>query len=196
MKNGMLSVLISLLIANIFVLAVMLWMPVMRREKAFFGVRVSREIYRGEGRSILRRYWLCLLASFVALEAIGFLTAYYRGNFVYALVTHFVSLLVAFVLYANFAREVRPFRQVSEAKKFATPLQTRSLADYTHIALEALIVLLVITPTVVLVYYYPSLPERVPVHWGLHGEPNGWARKTLNVTPTGKVSSWPNNEIP
>jgi uncharacterized membrane protein len=181
MKNEMLSVLISLLIANIFVLAVMLWMPVIRREKAFFGVRVSREFFTGEGRGILRRYWLCLLAAFVALEAIGFLTAYYRGNFAYALVTHVVSYLVAFALYANFAREVRPFRLASEAKKFATPLQTRSLAEYTHVALEALIVLLVIAPTVVLIYYYPALPERVPVHWGVHGEPNGWARKTLST---------------
>lgn len=179
MKNGTLSVLIPLLMANLLVLAVLLWMPVVRGEKAFFGVRVSRETYLGEGRRILHRYWLCLLAAFLALEAIGFLTAYYRRNFAFALVTHFLSYFVAFALYSNFAREVRPFRLVSDAKKFATPLQTRNLADYTHIVLEALIVLLTIAPTVALIYYYPALPERVPVHWGVNGQPDGWARKTF-----------------
>lgn len=181
MKNGMLSAMISMLITNVAVLAVLLWMPVIRGEKAFFGVRVSREVYNGEGRSILRRYWLCMLAAFTALEAVGFLMAYYRRNFSYAVITHFGSLLVAFTLYARFAREVRPFRLASEAKKFATPLQTRRLADYTHIALEVLIVLLVIAPTVVLIYYYPAVSERVPVHWGLNGQPDRWARKTFST---------------
>ncbi|HEY0543777.1 MAG TPA: DUF1648 domain-containing protein [Pyrinomonadaceae bacterium] len=181
MKNSMLSVLIPLLMTNMLVLAVLLWMPVIRGEKAFFGVRVSRETYLGEGRRILRRYWLCLLAAFFALEAIGFLTAYYRRNFAFALVTHFLSYFAAFALYSNFAREVRPFRVVSDATKFATPLQTRRLADYTHLLLEATVVLLTIAPTVVLIYYYPALPERVPVHWGINGQPDRWARKTFST---------------
>jgi uncharacterized membrane protein len=181
MKNGMLSVLIPMLVVNLLVLGVLMWMPVIRGEKAFFGVRVSRETYLGEGHRILRRFWLCLLAAFLALEAIGFLTAYYQRNFMYALAADVVSYLAAFLLYASFAREARPFRLASDATKFATPLQTRRLADYTHILLEALIVLLVIAPTVALVYFYPMLPERVPVHWGLNGQPDGWARKTFTT---------------
>lgn len=181
MKNGTLSILIPMLVVNLLVLGLLLWMPVMRREKAFFGVRVSRETYLGEGRRILRRFWLCLLAAVLALEAIGFLTAYYRRNFMYAAAAEIVGYLAAFLLYSSFAREVRPFRLVSDATKFATPLQTRRLADYTHVLLEALIVLLVIAPTVALIYYYPALPERVPVHWGINGQPDGWARKTLTT---------------
>ncbi|MBV9209996.1 MAG: DUF1648 domain-containing protein [Acidobacteria bacterium] len=181
MKNELFTVLILLLVSNLLALAVLLWMPVIRGEKAFFGVRVSRETYLGEGRRILRRYWLCLLAAFFALEAIGFLTAYYRRNFAFALAANFASYFVAFALYANFAREVRPFRVLSEATKFATPLQTRRLADYTHPLLEALVLLLTIAPTVVLIYYYPALPERVPVHWGLNGQPDRWTRKSFST---------------
>lgn len=181
MKNETLSVLIALLVADLLVLAVLLWMPVMRGEKAFFGVRVSREVYEGEGRRVLRRYWLCLLATFTALEAIGLLTAYYRNNFLYAAAAYVASVPLAFVLYSNFAREMRPFRLVSEAKKFATSLRTRRLADYTFPVLEILVVLLTIAPIVVLSYYYPALPERVPVHWGLNGQPDRWARKSFST---------------
>jgi uncharacterized membrane protein len=181
MNSNEFSILILLLSVDAIVMAVLILMPVLRREHAFFGVRVSREIYEGEGRRILHRYWLCLIASFVALGAIGVLTAYYRRNFIYAVVSYLVTYPVAFALYANFAREVRPFRIVNDAKKFATSLRTRRLADYTTVVLEALIVVLAITPFVVLVYYYPAIPERVPVHWGFNGMPDRWARKTFST---------------
>jgi uncharacterized membrane protein len=181
MKNELLWVLVLLLAADFVVLGVLLWMPVMRGAKAFFGVRVSPEIYQGVGRQILRRYRLCLLALFVALEVLGFLTAYYRNNFAYAVVAYVVTVPLAFALYTNFAREVRPFRLPSEVTKFATSLRTRRLADYTIFALEALIPLLVIAPVVALVYYYPAIPERVPVHWNLKGVPDRWADKSFST---------------
>ncbi len=181
MKNVTLSVLIPLLIADVLVLGVLMWMPVMRGEKAFFGVRVSREIYAGEGRRIVRRYWLSVLAIFIALEAAGMLTAYYRNNFLYAVAAYAVSVPIAFILYTAFAREVRPFRLPSEATKFASSLHTRRLSEYTFFALEVLIVILAIAPVIMLVYYYPALPERVPVHWGVNGQPDGWARKSFST---------------
>ncbi len=195
MKNETLSVLIPLLIGDLLVLGVLMWMPVMRGEKAFFGVCVSREIYAGEGRRILRRYWLCLLAAFTALEAAGILTAYYRNNFLYAAAAYVVSVPVAFILYINFAREVRPFRVPGEATRFATSLHTRRMAEYTHFALEALIVLLTFAPVAVLAYYYPALPERVPIHWNVKGQPDGWARKTFSTVfflpvLVGYLQSW------
>ncbi len=43
---------IGLLVAEVLVLAVFAWLPVMRGERAFFGVRVDAETYaaRGGGR--------------------------------------------------------------------------------------------------------------------------------------------------
>lgn len=195
MKNEMLTVLILLLVADLIVLAVLMWTPVMRREKSFFGVRVSREMYVGEGRRILRRYWLCLAAIFIALEAVGLLTAYYRNNFLYAAATYVASLPLAFGVYTMFAREVRPFRLPVETTKFASSLRTRRLADYTSILLEIATILMVVAPTVALIYYYPALPERIPVHWGFNGEPDRWARKTFSAVfflpvLAGYMQSW------
>ncbi len=181
MKGENLAVLISLGATDLLVLLVLVFMPIMRRERAFFGVRVSREIYEGIGKRILRRYWLCLVATFLAFAAIGFLTSVYRRNFLYAIVSYLLTLLVAFLLYASFAREVRPFREISDTKKFATSLNTRRLADYTHYALEVVIVLLTIAPVFVLIYYYPTIPERVPVHWGFNGMPDRWAHKSFST---------------
>lgn len=181
MKGEELSILIIVLVADALVMSVLFLMPTLRREKAFFGVRVSREVYEGEGRRILRRYWLCLAAAFLGLGAIGFLTSYYRRNWVYAVVSYLVAYPIAFTLYASFARDVMPFRLVDDAKKFATSLRTRKLADYTSYVLEAMIGPLVIVPFFVLAYYYPALPERVPVHWGLGGIPDRWAAKTLST---------------
>lgn len=181
MKGSESSILIVTLVVDALVMVILFLMPVLRREKAFFGVRVSRETYVGEGRKILRRYWLCLTASFVALGAVGFMTAYFRRNIVYAVIAYLITFPVALILYANFARDVRPFRLISDAKKFASSLQTRTLSKYTIIVLEFLIVVLAITPFVILVYFYPALPERVPVHWGFKGLPDRWAHKTLST---------------
>ncbi len=181
MKSETLPVLIVMLCADALVLAVLLWMPVMRKERAFFGVRVSREIYAGEGRRILRRYWLSMAAVFGALTAVGLITSYLRNNFLYAAAAYALSLPFSFVLYAGFAREVRPFRVPSDISRFAGSLKTRRLADYTIAGLEILIVLLMIAPPIILTYYYPALPERVPVHWGLNGQPDVWARKSFST---------------
>lgn len=181
MKSEILPVLIVMLCADALVLAVLLWMPVMRKERGFFGVRVSRETYVGEGRRILRRYWLSLAAVFGALTAVGLITSYFRNNFLYAAVAYVASLPFSFFLYASFAREVRPFRVPSDISRFAGSLKTRRLADYTFIGLEILIVILALAPPIILAYYYPALPERVPVHWGLNGQPDRWARKTFST---------------
>lgn len=181
MKGSEFPIFIIVLVVEVVVMTVLILMPIIRQEKAFFGVRVSRDDYEGEGRKILHRYWLCLIASFVALGAIGLFTSYYRRNFMYGIVSYLVTYPVAFALYANFAREVRPFRLVSDAKKFATSLRTRKLNDYTIVVLELLVVVLTITPFVILTYYYPAIPERVPVHWGFGGVPDRWARKTIST---------------
>lgn len=181
MKGSEFPIFIIVLGVEVVVMAVLILMPIMRQEKAFFGVRVSRDVYDGEGRRILRRYWLCLIASFVALGAIGLFTSYYRRNFMYGVISFLATFPVAFALYASFAREVRPFRLVNDAKKFATSLRTRKLRDYTFVVLELLVAVLTITTFVILAYHYPSIPERVPVHWGFGGIPDRWARKTIST---------------
>jgi uncharacterized membrane protein len=53
-----------------------------------------------------------------------------------------------------------------------------SLNDYTSIPVEFLVVTLSLAPILVLIYFYPVLPERIPVFLNLHGEVEKWAAKS------------------
>src|SRR2546423_12160944 len=103
------SILIWLLV-DAAVLASFFWMPVMRGEDAFFGVRVDAQFYRGEGRRILHRYWFWLLMLFVEIEAIGILVSIYRTELPLARIASLpLVVLPAIILYIIFYRQVKPF---------------------------------------------------------------------------------------
>jgi uncharacterized membrane protein len=173
---------ILLLAFDLLMLAIFIFAPVMRGEDAFFGVRVSPETYKGEGRRILHRYWFWLVMTFVEIEGIGLLVSFYRGRTEFAQVApRLVLLPVIMLLYIIFYRQAKRLEMVEEHQRFASSLKTRRLADYTNLALEIAIVLLTVAPVLLLVYYYPQLPERIPVHWNWRGEPDGWARKSYFV---------------
>jgi uncharacterized membrane protein len=164
---------------DLILLAFFMFMPVMRGEDAFFGVRVSPEVYRGEGRRILRRYWFWLALTFLEIEAIGLLVSSYRGSSEFAQVAPRLLLMPCVMLfYVIFYKQAKRLELVEEHQRFASSLKQRHLSDYTNLALEAAIVLLTAAPVLLLVYYYPQLPERIPTHWNWRGEPDGWTRKS------------------
>jgi uncharacterized membrane protein len=169
----------TLLFAEVVLLAVFLWLPVMGGARAFFGVRVEPQTLRGEGRRTLRRYWLTLAASFVLICALGYYASARFNEPSLLVLACLASAAAAFLVYGTFARAVRPLAVESAATRFASPLRARSLADYTHLWLEGAILLLVGATFALLIYYYPQLPERMPVHWNPSGEPDGWERKSL-----------------
>lgn len=171
--------LIMLLFDSIW-LAAFMFMPIIRREDAFFGVRVSAEFYRGEGRRILHRFWFWLCMTFTEVEVIGLLIAIYRPQMQLAQVTARIVVFPALaVLYVHFYHQVKAYELIEEEQRFSSALKTRHLSDYTNAALEIAVALLTILPTLTLVYFYPRLPERVPTHWGLNGEPDHWSTKTF-----------------
>src|SRR5215212_5189596 len=104
---------ILLLSVDLILLAVFMFMPLMRGEDAFFGVRVSTEVYRGEGRRILRRYWLWLIMTFIEIEAIGLLVSFYRGRTEFAQIApRLVLLPVIMLLYIIFYRQAKRLEMV------------------------------------------------------------------------------------
>jgi uncharacterized membrane protein len=170
---------IILLSVDLILLACFMFTPVLRGEDAFFGVRVSPETYRGEGRRILHRYWFWLIMTFVELEAIGLIVSFYRGRMEFMQVApRLVLLPLATLLYVIFHRQAKKLEIIEEHQRFASSLKTRRLADYTNLPLEIAVVVLTIAPILVLVYYYPQLPERIPTHWNWKGEPDDWAAKS------------------
>lgn len=46
---------------------------------------------------------------------------------------------------------------------------------------EILPIVLILAIFAVGIYFLPQLPERVPTHWGVNGEVNGWSSKTFAV---------------
>lgn len=57
--------------------------------------------------------------------------------------------------------------------------QSQRLSDYTNIPFEIFIVVFSLLPFFVLAYFYPMLPERVPLFLNLSGEVGTWAGKSV-----------------
>ncbi len=175
----MLATILLWMLWDALLLASFFWLPVMRGEDAFFGVRVDADFYRGEGRKLVRRYWFWLAMLFVEIEAIGVLVSIYRAELPFARAASMPLLVLpAIILYIVFYREVKPFAASDTGQRFASALRRRHLSEYTNIYLEAAVALLTVLPSLFLIYYYPRLPERIPVHWDWRGRPDSWARKT------------------
>src|SRR5437764_7300717 len=164
---------------DLLLLVCFMFMPVMRGADAFFGVRVSAETYHSEGRRILHRYWFWLALTFIEIEAIGFIVSFYRGRTEFAEVApRLLVLPTAMLFYVIFYKQAKRLELVEEHERFASSLKARHLRDYTNLALEVAVIALTIAPILILVYYYPQLPERLPTHWNWAGEPDRWTHKS------------------
>src|SRR5829696_9259400 len=136
---------IGLLVAEVLVLAVFVWLPVMRGERAFFGVRVDAETYRGEGRRALRRYRQTLFGVFVLAGALGYYASVSLGRPVYSALATLGTAAAAFLVYGLYAGQVRPFAVAGRGTRFASSVRTRRLGDYTHLWVEACVALLTLS---------------------------------------------------
>lgn len=156
-------------------------MPVMGGARAFFGARVDEATMRGRGRAILRRYRWTVAAAVISIQACGYLLAVRYGSPLPALFAGFVTLAVGAIIYNKFAREVRPLAARNEATRFASSLRGRRLADYTCVPVEAVVLTGTLLPLVLLAYFYPQLPDPVPVHWNAAGAADAWAAKSATT---------------
>jgi uncharacterized membrane protein len=59
----------------------------------------------------------------------------------------------------------------------ATPLPAPRFRDHTNLPFEVFVAAFTVLPILVLIYFYPMLPERVPEYLNLHGEVEVWGRK-------------------
>ncbi len=174
------SAAIGLLAAEVLVLALFVWLPVMRGERAFFGVRVDAETYRGAGRKALRRYWQTLFGVFALTGALGYYASVSLGKPVFSALATLGTTAAAFLVYGLYARQVRPFAVPGGTTRFASSVRTRRLGDYTRPWVEVCALVLTFAAFGVLAYFYPRLPEMLPTHWNASGEADDWSRKSLS----------------
>ena len=175
----MLRALLPVVLVEAVPLAVFMFLPTLRREKAFFGVRISPDVYRTEGRRIMRRYRLRLTACFVGITAVGSLLGVNTGKDIYFALATIQLAAAGVVLMTVSYREARMFRVSEPQTRFASSLATRKLGDYTTLPLEAVLTVAVAVPALALVYYYNVLPEMIPLRWDLQNNPVRWAPKNL-----------------
>lgn len=162
-------------------LLVFAWMPLMRGGRAFFGVRVSDETYRAEGRRLLRRYWQTLAAAFFLLGGAGYYATLRTGQPWPSVAASLASAAAAILVYLFYARRVEPLAVPGGETRFASSLRARGPEEYTVGWVEACVVLLTLAPFAVLGYFYPRLPAQIPVHWNLSGEPDAWEAKGFST---------------
>jgi uncharacterized membrane protein len=175
----MLPMVLSILATSLILLLVFLWLPVMGRTKALFGVALTDEMYQGVGRPAVKRYRLALVAIYAGINIAGALMAMTRGNFIYAVGAYILSVFAGVLLYSSYVRQMWPLRVSTGGTRFASSLTTRRLGNYTVAPLEIAIAILTIAPFVALAYAYPSLPARIPMHWNGFGQADRWTNKTF-----------------
>ncbi|HVF88770.1 MAG TPA: DUF1648 domain-containing protein [Blastocatellia bacterium] len=175
------AALIYRLVVDLILMAGLAVMPVLRGEEAFFGVRVGREFYEGPGRKILRAYRLGLAATLIISEALVLaLSQLVEREPLSHAAMFFVMMVAATALYIYSYRRVRPFELRGENQRFALSLKPRSLKESRGILLNLILIIILAIPFILLYFFYPSMPERIPVHWNLRGEVDGWARKSIS----------------
>jgi uncharacterized membrane protein len=59
----------------------------------------------------------------------------------------------------------------------ATPSPRHRFSDYSNLPFEVFIAIFTVLPIVVLIYFYPALPEKIPEYLNLRGEVEVWGRK-------------------
>lgn len=166
------------MLGDLVLLAVFVWLPVMSKERAFFGVRVEPGLYRGEGRRTLHRYWLTLIGVFVFVQAAGFFLLVRFNEPLLSGLACLTATGAAFTIYIIYARAIHPHAVPSLATRFASPIHAKSLRDFTHWWFELTVAGLTIAAFAISAFYYPQIPARMPVHWHA-GAPDGWQQKSL-----------------
>ena len=157
------------------------FLPTLNGQQTLFGITLKNDDFQTYGFPILRRYrrdlFILGISCFSGL-AILYLTKNLSSNSL-AIAYILATFCIIFFLF-KYLRQTWQLRDRRTVSRLATPLKPRHLRDFSNLLIEAVIVLLTITPFAVLAFYYPQLPDVVPIHWNAAGEADGWAAKSFS----------------
>jgi uncharacterized membrane protein len=169
----------NLFLFIVFYLEIILfyYLPIYNGKGTLFGTIIKDEAFEIDGKRILKRYRVGLMA-FASMFLIAMLlTISYSVKslpYLYILLTFTISLWLFVSL-----RKAWSLRKSNVITKFAVSLKQRKLKDYTRYWLEIAVVVFTLAPFAVLYYFFPQLPDQVPVHWGFNGQADRWETKSL-----------------
>jgi uncharacterized membrane protein len=155
---------------------VMLSIPYVTRREILFGVALPADFRsRPEGRRAVRSFRFAVLTSAAAgLLMIVLLGSWFPGIPVLASGIMLVSGFAAFIVQNHRLRTfaIHP-GSIRELELSAEP---ERLPRFVWLGLVP--VLILASVALYLRMHWDSIPERWPIHWGIDGQPNGWADRT------------------
>jgi len=163
----------------IFLLEILLFyfLPTLNGQQTLFGIVLKDDDFQTYGVPVLQKYRRDLIIIAVGCLIGLFLVSRFTINsLVIAYIIATFAILYPLFKYLRQTWQLRDRRTVS---RLATPLKPRRLRDFSSLWLETVVVFLTIAPFAVLAFYYPQLPEVVPIHWNVAGEADGWANKSF-----------------
>lgn len=168
-----------LLVGGIFLI-----LPLVMRKGLLFGAYVGEEFAEGSrARRLVRRWYLgCLIAMGLSLAVgLGISAAGWplAGN----LTATAILLLAGLALYLRMyytARALAPPGVARQAARAVAPLEQGEPkgAAFAKLALGICIGAGLATLVYAMVSY-PALPDRVPIHFGVSGQPDAWSEKSI-----------------
>jgi uncharacterized membrane protein len=156
------------LLTCLFLGAVMLLVPHFQPRRYFFAITVAPDFRNSEpARRAMGQYHAAVAAATFAAFLLAFSPA---GPFAPVLVL--VAALAAFFYERS---RIRPYAAPSGPP--SPHVDSGHLPRWTAIAAIPYAVFVLIATY--LRAHWDEIPARFPIHWGLHGEPNGWAVKSV-----------------
>jgi uncharacterized membrane protein len=173
------AVWLAAIAASMILFGVMLTIPVAARSRAFFGYRVSDSMMANEGGIVLRAYRARVALVFLGCVLMGATIATLIDQPAILVVSPVVAAGLGFAAYIRSARLIKPFALANPHARFSSALGVRNLWSYSYGAVETAIVLLTAATIALLIYYYPHLPDPVPVSVGPSGDIERWTEKNV-----------------
>lgn len=164
----------------IFLLEILLfyYLPTLNAERTLFGIVLKDDDFQTYGFPILRSYRRDLLIiAAVCLVGLCLLSGLSMNSLAVAYI--FATFAILFPLF-KYSRQTWQLRDKRTISRLATPLKPRLLRDFSNLWLEIILPLLTVAPFGALAFYYPQLPDIVPIHWNIAGEADGWAQKNFS----------------
>ena len=170
--------------------ALFLWLPRLTRKAFLFGVRVPEAAHETpEAQALLRRYRLNVAIGvllMLALEAVQYIVA----PQVSLLACMFFPLLLVAVQMAAFVPCWRRALRLKAEKGWPVTLivqaETRSAVSRGNLSavpwgwyIAGLV--LVIGTIIASLAVYPTLPSRIPTHFGFDGQPDAWSNTSIGT---------------
>jgi uncharacterized membrane protein len=175
----------ALLITNLFfallivLIATMFhFLPNVTRRDIFFAVTVD-PAYRttAEARRVVQRYRIAIWIHMLVGLALVWLGLVFQPPLIPTLGVLWLPIGSTLALFQA-RKQVLPHSVASPAQREAT-LAPRSAGIAAYGILQAGPFVILAAAAVYIRLVWNRIPERFPIHWGLNGEPNGWATRSL-----------------